>query len=245
MNKENLSYHDIERLMYPYASVERLCGQQRFFKTGRHEYAEGDKFLGIRVPDIRKIVRSVASDISDPLIDTLIASPWHEMRLLGLLILVELYSKAKKEKNEERQKEIVDRYLSKADHINNWDLVDLSAPNILGEWLLEHPEQREILRRLADADDLWRNRIAMVSTLALIRNGQFDEAVELVEKFLNHPHDLMHKAAGWMLREIGKNGGSDTLVAFLEKNASSMPRVMLRYAIERFPEEQRRRFMKL
>ena len=186
-----------------------------FFKTGKGQYGEGDKFLGVVV----------------------LQSEWHECRLCALLMLVERFKKS----DEKGKKEIYDFYLSQTGRINNWDLVDLSAPGIVGEYLKDKP--RKDLYRLADSPLLWDQRIAVVSTYTLIKNGDFIDILALSERLLHHKHDLMQKAVGWMLREMGKRD-KDLLVQFLEKHCRTMPRTMLRYAIEKFPEEERKEFMK-
>ena len=178
-----------------------------FFKTGKGQYGEGDKFLGIVVPNTR-----------------------------ALLMLVERFKKC----DEKDKKEIFNFYLTQTARINNWDLVDLSAPGIVGEYLKDKP--RDVLYRLADSDLLWDQRIAVVSTYTLIKNDDFIDIIALSEHFLHTRHDLMRKAVGWMLREMGKRD-KDLLVQFLEKHCKLMPRTMLRYAIEKFPEEERKQFM--
>jgi 3-methyladenine DNA glycosylase AlkD len=209
----------------------------KFFKTGKGQYGEGDKFLGITVPNIRL----VAKKYKDESIETtaeLLQSEWHDCRLCALLILVERFKKS----DEEERGIIYDFYLSQTKRINNWDLVDLSAPNIMGAYLLDKP--RDKLYSLAASPLLWEQRIAVVSTITLIKHNDFIDIIRLSEMLLNHKHDLMHKAVGWMLREMGKKD-NDLLVQFLEKHAAVMPRTMLRYAIEKFEEEERRYYMGL
>lgn len=194
-------------------------------------------FLGVSVPQIRSLVPS-----TDPLTEAdvlvLLRSRWHEERLLALLILVRRFTRSKGD--EKAQKHLVDLYLVNTRWINNWDLVDSSAPYILGTWLLKR--DRRVLKRLAASSSLWEQRIAMLATQAFIRAGQFTETLQLGEYFLTHPHDLMHKASGWMLRELGKRDLS-ALRAFLDAHASRMPRTMLRYAIEKFPPKERLRYL--
>lgn len=263
----------------------------RFFKTGKGQYGEGDKFLGVVVPNTR-IVAKRHKDEPFEVMACLLQSEWHECRLCALLTLVERFKKS----DEQERKKIYDFYLTQTARINNWDLVDLSAPGIVGEYLKDKP--REDLYRLADSDLLWDRRIAVVSTYTLIKNHDFIDIIRLAEHFVAHNpahvlahtsahsahipahsahvsahfahnlahtsesslpsspdlqnvvtssappiHDLMQKAIGWMLREMGKRD-KDLLVQFLEKYAKVMPRTMLRYAIEKFPEEERREFMK-
>lgn len=230
--KSAKTYTQIVRELRSLSNEEKILVLPRFFKTGKGEYGEGDKFIGVTVPDTRKTAKKF-KDISFDVIEMLLESEWHECRLCALLILVEKYSKA--------PDEIMEFYLSHTDGINNWDLVDLSAPYILGDYLKDKTN-RKILYDFADSSVLWKQRIAVVSTLMLIRNNQFDDTIRLAEILLHTKHDLMQKAIGWMLREVGKRN-QDILVAFLEKHKKEMPRTMLRYAIEKFPEHQRKYFM--
>jgi 3-methyladenine DNA glycosylase AlkD len=207
----------------------------KFFKTGKGQYGEGDKFLGIVVPNVRLVAKKHREE-SFETVKELMRSEYHECRLCGLLILVERFKKS----DEKDRKEIYEFYLSQTERINNWDLVDLSAPGIVGEYLKDKP--RDVLYRLADSDLLWDQRIAVVSTYTLIKNDDFIDIIALSEHFLHTRHDLMRKAVGWMLREMGKRD-KDLLVQFLEKHCKLMPRTMLRYAIEKFPEEERKQFM--
>lgn len=210
---------------------------QRFFKTGEGEYGCGDKFLGIKVPVTRGVVkRHKTADVDT--IKQLLQSEWHEIRLCSLLIMVEKMNKA----DDELQHELVNVYLSMTDRINNWDLVDLSAPQIVGGYLLHRP--RRLLYTLAESSLLWDNRIAMVATYAFIKNGDLDDAYALALRFIRHPHELMHKAVGWMLREAGKRD-LPRLRAYVMSHYAEMPRTMLRYAIEKFPEDERRSILKL
>lgn len=208
----------------------------RFFKTGKGQYGEGDKFLGVVVPNTRQVAKQHKHEPFG-VMATLLQSEWHECRLCALLMLVERFKKS----DEKGKKEIYDFYLSQTGRINNWDLVDLSAPGIVGEYLKD--KLRKDLYRLADSPLLWDQRIAVVSTYTLIKNGDFIDILALSERLLHHKHDLMQKAVGWMLREMGK-WDKDLLVQFLEKYCRTMPRTMLRYAIEKFPEEERKEFMK-
>lgn len=209
---------------------------QRFFKTGKGEYGEGDVFLGIKVPQQRRIARQF-KDL--PLSDTqiLLNSKVHEKRLIALLILIRRFEKG----NEVDKKKIFDFYLKNTEQINNWDLVDLSAPNIVGNFLLDKP--RDILYDLAVSDNLWEKRIAVVSTFSFIRAGEFNDSLKIAEILLKDKHDLIHKAVGWMLREIGKKN-ERILEDFLNKHCLNMPRTMLRYAIEKFEEGKRLKYLK-
>lgn len=217
----------------------------RFFKTGEGEYGFGDKFLGIRVPVTRSIVREYKNAVNIDSCIILIQSEWHEIRLAGFLLLIELYLKAKKQKDLFKAEEIVKVYINHIQYGNNWDLVDLVCGPILGDWLIDNPQERHILDQFAEMDQsLWHQRVAIVSTLSLIRVGLYSDTIRISKKFLSHKHDLIHKATGWMLREMGKRGGYDELISFLEKYATVMPRTALRYSIERFPENLRQYYLK-
>lgn len=218
----------------------------RFFKTGKAEYGEGDIFLGIRVPKTRSIVRKYKNIIGFDDIPTFIDSPYHEIRLAGFLFLIEIYEQAKKAKDEKILKNTIDYYLSTIDRGNNWDLVDPVSYKLLGDWLIINPDKRYILDQMAEMHGaLWHQRVSIVTTFAFIRNGEFDDTLRIAEKLLGHDHDLIHKATGWMLREVGKHGGKKQLIKFLDKYSHLMPRTMLRYALEKFPQEERNHYMKI
>ena len=204
-----------------------------FFKTGPGEYGAGDRFLGIRVPEIRAVSKM---DDGESDIRGLLGSEWHEERLLALLILVRRFERG----DAQVKKAVYDFYLTETRWINNWDLVDLSAYKIIGAWLLGR--SRAPLRKLASSNSLWERRIAVVSTYAFIRAGDLKETFFLSKKLFDDPEDLIHKACGWMLREAGKRGVGE-LERFLEAHRLSMPRTMLRYAIEKFPEGRRKQFL--
>ena len=208
----------------------------KFFKAGKGEYGEGDRFLGVTVPNIRAIAK-LHKDISIEEIRDLIQSEWHEVRLCALIIMVE---KSKK-KDEALRKELFNLYLSQTKRINNWDLVDLSCRFIIGEYLLD--KSRDILYQLAQSPLLWDNRIAIVSTYAFIRKGQLEDTYALSDLMMQHPYDLMHKAIGWMLREAGKRD-SERLYDYVMSHRADMPRTMLRYAIEKFSPKERAILMK-
>ena len=208
----------------------------KFFKAGKGEYGEGDRFLGVTVPNIRAIAK-LHKDISLDEIRDLMLSEWHEVRLCALLIMVE---KSKK-KDEALRQQLFDLYLSQTDRINNWDLVDLSCRFIVGEYLLD--KSHDILYQLAQSPLLWDNRVAIVSTYAFIRKGQLEDTYVLSDIMMHHPHDLMHKAIGWMLREAGKRD-SDRLYDYVMNHRADMPRTMLRYAIEKFSPAERSILMK-
>ena len=225
--------------MMAHADASQVAGLSRFFKTGPGQYGEGDKFLGIKVPVTREVVKDVWKEVGFLELEECIASEYHEIRLAGLLTLVQIFSHAKK--NPALQQECVEFYLSHTEGINNWDLVDLSCYPLLGEWLLD--KDRTILYDLARiGKTMWEQRIGMVSTMTLIRHGQLEDTFAIADILLRHHHDLIHKAVGWMLREAGKRD-KEALVAYLEPRFRTMPRTMLRYAIEKFPEEERQRYL--
>lgn len=226
----------------------------RFFKTGPGQYGEGDEFLGLKVPQTREVVKKVATDTPLNEVPELLMSRWHEVRLCGLLILVDCFGKLAKKRleNDElainQRDEIVSLYLQYAEQANNWDLVDLSAPKIIGHWLLLPTylgDKREIMDALAASDCLWRQRISMVSTWKTSQAGDPSWCLRYAEWHLHHPHDLMHKAVGWMLREMGKRCSMDLLRQFLELHAHEMPRTALRYAIEKMSPAEREHWMQI
>ena len=220
------------------ADPEKAVILRRFFKTNKGEYGYGDKFLGIVVPAQRRIARNYL-DLPLADIERLLHSPYHEERLTALLMLTYLYPKAAPA----QQAAIYKLYLANLAYINNWDLVDLSAPNIVGAHLLKRP--RAILYRLARNKHLWTRRVAMLATFEFLKNGQADDTIALAEILLRDEHDLIQKAVGWMLREMGKRCGQKRLTDFLDQYAREMPRMMLRYSIERLPENQRLKYLKL
>lgn len=211
----------------------------RFFKTGPGEYGEGDRFLGVTVPEQRVIAKKYRNL---PLgeVEKLLISPWHEHRLTGLLILTYRFPVSEMA----QKKEIFEFYLNHATYIDNWDLVDVTAPGIVGEYLVESGSDSGLLRRLAKSQSLWERRIAIVSTFTWIRSGRHQECFEIAEILLHDSHDLIQKAVGWMLREVGKRCGEDILSDFLDRHVNGMPRTMLRYAIERFPEAVRQEYLR-
>ncbi|MFH1682998.1 MAG: DNA alkylation repair protein [Candidatus Woesearchaeota archaeon] len=222
---------DLQRLANP-KQAQLLQG---FFKTGKGQYGEGDIFLGIKVPEQRKVAKKYL-DLSLKDLQSLLSSKIHEYRLTALFILVDQYKKA----DPKKKKVIFDFYLKNTKNINNWDLVDLSAPNIVGEYLLEN--DRKILYKLAKSDLLWERRIAVLATFYFIKNNQFEDSLKIAEILLQDKHDLIHKAVGWMLREIGKRNQA-VEERFLKKYYHLMPRTMLRYAIERFEEKKRKAYL--
>jgi 3-methyladenine DNA glycosylase AlkD len=240
------------------ADKARALILQRFFKTGPGQYGAGDVFLGVSVPIQRKIAVRYGQ-LGFTAIEKLLSSPYHEFRLAGLLILVRQYEKAD---DRATRKKIVDFYLAHTERINNWDLVDLSAYKIVGDFLVKEAAAKRssavvqhssivslkvaapVLFKLSRSKNLWERRIAMVSTFAFIKDGQPEVAFAVAEKLLGDKHDLMHKAVGWMLREAGKRGGQEKLTAFLDRHAAKMPRTALRYAIERFSQKERAAYLK-
>lgn len=231
--KSAAEYSKIIKELRGLSDDEKKTVLPRFFKTGKGEYGEGDRFLGVIVPNTRKVAKN-HKDSPYIVIEMLLESEWHECRLCALLMLIEKYRK--------EPDQVVRFYLTHTKGINNWDLVDLSAPYILGDFLKDKTD-RNVLYDLAGSSVMWERRIAVVSTLMLIRHGQFDDTIRLAEALIDSKHDLMQKSIGWMLREVGKRD-KGLLVQFIEKHKHEMPRTMLRYAIEKFPEPERREFMR-
>lgn len=228
---------DLKKELQSLSDEKQAKNLQRFFKTGKGEYGEGDIFLGIKVPVQREVAKKYDLDFKD--IQELLNSKIHEERLVALIILTSKFKKAKKDRLKQRQ--IFEFYLKNTANINNWDLVDLSAPKIVGSFL--SIENNGILRELAKSSNLWERRIAIVSTFEFIRNRNFGEAISIAEMLINDEHDLIQKAVGWMLREIGKKN-LGILEIFLNTRYKTMPRTMLRYSIEKFPEEIRKKYLR-
>lgn len=222
---------DVQTELKEIANPEIAEHSQRFFKTGLGQYGEGDRFLGIRVPEVRKVAQKF-NDLSLTETELLLQSRYHEERLCALIILVNQFQKA----DPETRNRIYKLYLANTSYINNWDLVDTSAPKIIGPFLED--KDCSVLYKFAESEDLWERRIAIISTLYFIRKNNFDDTLAIAEKLLDDSHDLIHKATGWMLREVG-NRDMEAEEVFLKKYAHQMPRTMLRYAIERFPEQKR------
>ena len=222
--------------------ITQVEGLSRFFKTGKGQYGEGDRFLGIKVPVTREVVKQCWKDTTFDDLETCVASEYHEMRLAALLTVVEIFKRAKKDIV--LQQQCVDFYLSHTQYINNWDLVDLSCYELLGTWLLD--KDRTLLYDLArDGKTIWEQRIGMVSTMQFLRHGQLDDTYAIADLFLEKPqplHDLLQKAVGWLLREVGKRD-EQRLKDWLSTRYKTMPRTMLRYAIEKFPEDERQKLM--
>ncbi len=237
----------IEERMTALRDESQVEGLSRFFKTGRGQYGEGDLFLGIKVPVTRRVVKEIWKECTFEELKGAISSPWHEVRLCTLLVLVQIFKHAKRERD--LQQKCIDFYLSSTEYINNWDLVDLSCYELLGDWLID--KERDILYDLArNGRTIWEQRIGMVTCLQFIRHGELDDAMAIADILLLHPHDLIHKAVGWTLREAGKRDVA-RLKEFLESPAPGcgrprccvMPRTALRYALEKLPEQERAEYM--
>ena len=227
---------NIQRKLQELGSREKAKVLQRFFKTGPGEYGEGDVFVGVKVPELRKLAKEY-QEITVKGVKQLLKSPIHEERLLALLILVRKYSKG----NETEKKRIYELYLKNTQFINNWDLVDISSHHIIGAFLVD--KSKEPLYSLAKSMNLWERRISIISTFYFIKHDKYAETLKISEILLMDEQDLIHKAVGWMLREIGKRH-MPTEEKFLRKHYKRMPRTMLRYAIEKFPEDKRQGYLK-
>ena len=227
---------EVKAALKQLVNSEKASFYPRFFRTGKGEYGEGDRFLGVTVPNQRKVAKRFR-DLSLRQVGLLLDDKIHECRLTALLILTEQFQRVD---DGERQK-IVDLYFDRMERVNNWDLVDASAYKILGAFLEDR--KRGVLDELVASGDLWRQRIAMVATYHFIKQEDFKDALRIARKLLQHEHDLIHKAVGWMLREIGKRD-KRTLEKFLQRHYRAMPRTMLRYAIEKFPERQRQQYLR-
>ncbi len=227
---------ELEKSLLKVSNSSKAEFNKKFFKTKEGEYGFGDKFIGISVPKIRNIAKEFLNLSFDD-IKILLEDKVHEKRLIGLLILVENYKKSK----EDKKKMIFEFYLENRKSVNNWDLVDLTADKIVGDFLLG--KDKEILYILARSERLWERRIAIVSTFTFIKQNQFDDTIHLFELLINDREDLIHKAVGWMLREIGKRNVT-VLENILKKNYKKMPRTMLRYAIEKFDKDKRKRYLR-
>jgi 3-methyladenine DNA glycosylase AlkD len=252
-----LSAKDVIAYMETLRNDEQRRILMGFFKTGPGEYGEGDEFLGLKVPQTREVVKAVAKDFPLSQVPELLMNRWHEVRLCGLLILVSKFEKLatkRLENNVEAIKErdeILSMYLQYAEQANNWDLVDLSVPKILGHWLLlpsnlgDRDYKTKVLDVLAQSSCLWKQRMSMVCSWKTSQQGDPSWCLRYAEIHLHHPHDLMHKAVGWMLREMGKRCSMEMLRDFLRQHAHEMPRTMLRYAIEKMPEHERQEWLSI
>lgn len=241
MCKKSILLANFRQNLKKLGNLEKKAILQRFFKTGKGQYGEGDVFLGITVPAQRQLIKNYLNLTCYDL-EILLNSKIHEERLSALLILLEQYKKAVKQNLPKEQKLIYEYYLNHAqkNNINNWDLVDLSAPHIVGHYLFD--KDKQILQQMVLDKNLWLRRIAMLATFYFIKQNEFSETLALAKKLLQDKEDLMHKATGWMLREIGKRD-FNTAEKFLLQHYKNMPRTMLRYAIERFPENRRLEFL--
>ena len=213
----------------------------RFFKTGPGQYGEGDVFLGLKVPVTRQVVKRLWRTCTFADLEECVGSQFHEVRLAALLVLVQIFQHAKN--NPLEQQRCVDFYLSHTLYINNWDLVDLSCYEVVGAWLLDKADRHLLYELASEGHSLWEQRIAMVSCMAFVRQGQFDDCLAIADRLMGHPHDLIHKAVGWLLREVGKRD-RQLLVDYLAPRYRTMPRTTLRYAIEHFPPEIRKDYLK-
>jgi len=267
-----LTAEDVIAFLESQRNEEQRENLMRFFKTGKGEYGEGDEFLGLKVPQTREVVRAVWKDFPLEEVPKLLASRWHEVRLCGLLILVEKFERkppsnspsmgrkplplggeglGKGSEAVDDRDNILLMYIKYADRANNWDLVDLSAPKILGAWLLlpsrlgDRDYKLKVLDSLAESDNLWCQRMSIVCTWKTSQQGDPSWCLRYAERHLQHPHDLMHKAVGWMLREMGKRCSMDLLRGFLEMHAAAMPRTTLRYAIEKMSPAERQHWMQI
>lgn len=230
--------NSIKKELARLADPEKAKHSQRFFQAFPGGYGEGDRFLGLTVPLQRKVAGRYYREITLDELEALLRDPFHECRLTALYMMRLRFERARTAAEKEA---IVELFLRNLDCINNWDLVDSSAPYILGPYLAE--SKSDLLCKLASSGELWKQRIAMMATFYFIRQGRYRETLCLAEKYLDHPHDLIHKATGWMLREIG-NRDQDEEIAFLKKHYRQMPRTMLRYAIEKFDPPLREQFLK-
>lgn len=232
----------VKNTLANFATPAKAKNSAWFFKTGPGQYGEGDQFIGVTVPEQRRVAKQFR-DLPLGELSILMKSAIHEHRMTALFILVDQFARAQQRDDQTSQERIVGFYLEHRSRVNNWDLVDASAPAILGEWLrrLEH---KPMLYDLARSPDLWEKRVAMIATYTLIKAGEFKDALKVAEILVHDPHDLIQKAVGWMLREVG-NRDQTVEAEFLEQYAITMPRTMLRYAIEKFPEDKRQYYLKL
>ena len=236
-----MTLHKIQKELSSHANPKQAKLLSGFFKTKKGEYGEGDVFYGIKVPVTRTIAKKYSSELSLTETEELLHSKIHEERLCALLILIQKYET--NGTTQENKKEIFDLYLTNTKYINNWDLVDLSAPKIIGEYLYSHPKEKILLKKLAKSNLLWDRRISILSTFYFIYKKLSDETLQIAELLLNDKEDLIHKAVGWMLREIGKRCTLEEEEKFLKKYYKIMPRTMLRYAIEKFDNKKRKFYL--
>ncbi len=229
-------YKQIINEILEYQRPEKAAFAKRFFKTGKGQYGEGDKFLGVSMPDQRAIAKKYYKTASYEVIEKLLASKIHEHRMVGLLLLVYKY-----EKTDEDKEKIYKFYLKNLKAVNNWDLVDVTTPNIIGAFLLD--KNKDLLYKFARSTNLWEKRISILATFRFIKHNKLQDTIKIAEILVNDEHDLIHKAVGWMLRELGKKD-QPLLETFLKKHYKTMPRTMLRYSIERFEESKRQKYLK-
>lgn len=232
-----MKLQEIRRELSEFASPEKAAGMQRFFKTGPGQYGEGDTFIGVTVPQLRALAKRATGSLTQRSLLALLRSRCHEERLLGLLVLVQRFQRG----DREERRRVFDTYCANLPYVNNWDLVDLTAPYIVGPYLYER--ERDALDAWSRSADLWERRVSMVATFYFIRQNDFGDTLRIADTLLQDDHDLIHKAVGWMLREVG-NRDRAVLGRFLKTRYATMPRTMLRYAIERFPEDLRQRYLK-
>jgi len=232
-------YNHIVEALNDLSIPEKAVFFPRFFKAGKGEYGEGDQFIGVIVPDQRKVAKEYFSKISLDELSELLSSPIHEHRLTALFMLI---SKFEKTKEQSVKDEVVEFYLNHLQYVNNWDLVDTSCYKILGRYAFEN-QKESLLKKLADSDQMWHKRIAVVGTMHFIKKGSFELTKEFVTQNLLHPHDLMHKANGWLLREMGNKNEAE-LITYLNQHYKKMPRTCLRYAIEKLDEALRQDYLK-
>jgi 3-methyladenine DNA glycosylase AlkD len=230
-----------QKALRKHATAENKKINEWFFKTGPGQYGHGDQFIGVKVPENRKVAKEFA-DLGFDDLKTLLESPVHEDRLLALLILCPQYERAARLEDEKTCKKLFDFYFKHRKYVNNWDLVDQSAPYLSGHYAFHHTDGRKKVFELVNSKSMWDRRIAIISTYYFIRQNQFDEVIAITKKLLQDQEDLLHKACGWMLREMGKRD-LKTLITFLDQNGPLMPRTMLRYAIEKLPEKQRKFYL--
>ncbi len=227
-----MTIQQIKKTLRSMGNATIAAHSQHFFKTGKGEYGEGDKFLGVRVPELRKLAKQYYTSTSLEDVQKILSSPFHEERLYALLLLIYSFSKA----NEKEKTQIYNTYLSNTQYINSWDLVDLSSHHIIGAYL--ENKTKHILYQLSQSRSIWERRISIIATFQFIKKNQFNDTLSIAKQLINDKEDLIHKAVGWMLREIGKRN-INIEKKFLKAYYKDMPRIMLRYAIEHFPKKER------
>ncbi len=243
-----MSYVLLIKQLKKHATKERAQGCERFFKTGPGQYGEGDIFIGVTVPEMRKVAKEFETTLSFTDIEILIHSKIHEERFVAIVTLVSWMKQAIKRADTKKQKKIFTFYMGHVSGVNNWDLVDVSASNIVGPYIsdcMTHEQRLAFVNKCIASKNMWINRIIVVASFYQIKKGNEKMTFYITERLLSHKHDLMHKALGWMLREVGKNCGVDVLESFLKKHIRTIPRTTLRYAIERFPEPARKMYLSL